>query len=77
MTDYWKPYTIFIPRKRHVQSKAETYSIEGFNCVIRHFLARFHRKTLCYSKSVLMMRYSLLLLVNHRNNQQNIKSILC
>jgi len=34
---------------------------------IRHFLARFRRKTKCYSKSVEMMTYSLQLLIAKRN----------
>ena len=68
MTDFWKAYTKFIPRKQHVQSKAETFTVEGYNSIIRHYLARFKRKTKCYSKSVQMMHYSLVLLFNHRNN---------
>ena len=27
MTDYWEPYEKFIPPGRHVQSKAETYTV--------------------------------------------------
>ncbi|MBC6411063.1 MAG: IS1 family transposase, partial [Ekhidna sp.] len=50
---------------KHVQSKAETYSIEGLNSMISHYLARFRRKTISYSKSQEMMVYSLNLLFNH------------
>jgi len=62
MTDYWKAYMEFIPKTKRVQSKAETYTIEGLNSLVRHFLARFKRKTKCYSKSLQMIEYSLHLL---------------
>lgn len=48
MTDYWKAYTEFIPENIHVQSKAETY----YNSLLRHYLARFRRKTKRYAKSM-------------------------
>ena len=63
MTDYWKPYGNFVPKRKHIQSKAETYTIEGYNSLLRHFLARLRRKTKCYSKSVKMLRYSVMLLM--------------
>jgi hypothetical protein len=31
--------------------------VEGENTRLRHYLARLHRKTLCYSKSEEMMRH--------------------
>ena len=61
MTDYWKPYQEFIPVDYHIQSKAETYTVEGMNNLLRHFLARLHRQTHCYSKSFEMVAYTLLL----------------
>ena len=72
MTDYWKPYAQFIPPERHVQSKKETYTVEVYNAIIRHFLARFKRRTKCYSKSIEMVYYSLVLLFKFRNNQLNL-----
>ena len=72
MTDYWKAYTKFIPAKKHIQSKKETFTVEGYISIIRHFLARFRRKSKCYSKSILMLYYSLVLLFKFRNNQLNI-----
>ena len=30
-TDYWKPYEHFIPAEKHIQSKAETWTVEGYN----------------------------------------------
>ena len=38
MTDYWKAYQKFIPQDKHVQSKAETFTVEGYNSLFRHFL---------------------------------------
>jgi IS1 family transposase len=32
--------------------------VEGENTRLRHYLARLHRKTLCYSKSVEMLNLS-------------------
>jgi IS1 family transposase len=43
-TDYWKPYEKFVPKDKHIQSKAHTYTIEGYNSLFRHFLARMRRK---------------------------------
>ncbi len=68
-TDYWKAYNEFLPKSKHIQSKAETYTVEGYNSRIRHYLARFKRKTKCYSKSLKMMIYSLRLLMQKLNNE--------
>jgi insertion element IS1 protein InsB len=67
MTDYWKSYNEMIPVEQLVQSKTETYTVESYNGVIRHFLARFRRKTKCYSKCEKMIEYSLILLMAKRN----------
>ena len=71
-TDYWKPYEEFIPKDKHHQSKAETYTVEGYNSLLRHFLARLKRKTKCYSKSIDMLYYSILLLIAKLNNYLSI-----
>ncbi|MDG3495933.1 MULTISPECIES: IS1 family transposase, partial [Pseudanabaena] len=39
--------------------------VEGENTRLRHYLARLHRKTLCYSKSEEMLRYSIRLLIHY------------
>ena len=69
MTDYWEPYEHFVPAEKHIQSKAETFTVEGYNSLFRHFLARFRRKTKCYSKSETMLRYSVMLLMAKRNGE--------
>ena len=66
-TDYWSPYEKFIPKEKHVQSKAETFTVEGYNSLFRHFLARLRRKSKCYSKSMKMLEYSVMLLMAKRN----------
>ncbi len=73
-SDYWKPYENIVPKEKHVQSKAETFTVEGYNSLFRHFLARMRRKSKCYSKSVKMLELSVLLLMAHRNNQLSILS---
>lgn len=72
MTDSWKPYPKMLCTEKHIQSKAETYTVEGYNSIIRHFLARFKRKTKCYSKSIAMVYYSLILLFKKWNNELTI-----
>lgn len=63
MTDHWRPYESFVPPEKHTQSKAETFTVEGYNSLFRHFLARLRRKSKCYSKSQDMLRYSVVMLM--------------
>ncbi|MCO5380991.1 MAG: IS1 family transposase [Methanosarcina barkeri] len=74
MTDHWRAYAEFVPDKIHTQSKAETYTVEGYNSIFRHFLARLRRKTKCYTKSLEMLKYSVILLMKYRNNELTIFS---
>ena len=69
ITDYCQPYQVFIPTAQHVQSKAETYTIEGYNSIFRHFLSKIRRKTKSYSKSMKMLLYSVKLLMEKWNGQ--------
>ncbi len=50
MTDYWRSYTECIPPAQHLPSKAETFTVEGYNRSFRHVLARLERKSKCYSR---------------------------
>jgi len=68
-SDYWKSYEEFIPTEKHLQTKTETFTVEGYNSRIRHYLARFKRKGKCYSKADYMMDISLNLLMMKMNNQ--------
>lgn len=65
-------YGEFIPKHKHIQSKSETYTVEGCNSLIRHYLARFKRKGKGYSKQMHMIEKSLNLLMAKLNNQLSI-----
>ncbi len=69
MIDYWEPYEHFVPAEQHIQSKAETFTVEGYNSLFRHFLARLRRKTKCYSKRETMLKYSVMLLMAKWNGE--------
>ncbi|MCP3659302.1 MAG: IS1 family transposase [Bacteroidetes bacterium] len=71
-TDYYKAYESIIQKSQHIQSKAETYTIEGYNSLFRYFLARMRRKTKCYSKSTEMLEYSIKLLMAKWNGEISI-----
>ena len=66
--DYWKAYNEFVPKEQLVQTKAETYTVEGYNSLFRHFLARLRRKTKCYTKAKYMLIHSVKLLMFKWNN---------
>ena len=65
VTDGWSVYPMFIEDRDHIVSKTYMTRVEGENTRLRHYLARLHRKTLCYSKSVEMLKCSLRLLLHY------------
>ena len=65
VTDGWKVYPMYIQPEDHLVSKTYMTRVEGENTRLRHYLARLHRKTLCYSKSLLLLKYSLRLLLHY------------
>ena len=67
-SDYWKSYESIIPIEKYIQSKRETFTVEGYNSLFRHFLARMRRKSKCYSKKIEMLTISILLLMHYRNH---------
>ena len=71
-SDHWKSYLEFVPSKKHLQTKKETFTVEGYNSRIRHYLARFKRKGKCYSKSDYMIDVSLNLLIMKLNYELDI-----
>jgi insertion element IS1 protein InsB len=73
-SDYRKAYENIIPRKKHLQTKAETYTytVEWYNSLFRQFLARMRRKSECYSKKIGMLKISVLLLMHHRSGTLSI-----
>ena len=58
-------YPGFIPTGDQIVSKTYMTRVEGENTRLRHYLARLHRRTLCYSKSVEMLKHSLRLLIHY------------
>jgi insertion element IS1 protein InsB len=51
ITDGYKVYPCMIEDGDHLVSKTAMTRVEGQNCRLRHYLARLHRKTLCYSNA--------------------------
>ena len=39
------------PSEKHIQPKAETLTVEGYNSLFRHFLARLRRKNNATAKA--------------------------
>ncbi|KAA6332595.1 hypothetical protein EZS27_018913 [termite gut metagenome] len=58
-----------IPPEKHLQTKAETFTVAGYNSRIRLYLARFKRKEKRYSKAQHMIDKSLKLLFLKLNNE--------
>ena len=50
-TDKFSVYDI-IPSNKHLIGKSNTYTVERMNRLLRHYLARFARKTYCWSRSL-------------------------
>jgi insertion element IS1 protein InsB len=71
-SDYWKAYESIILKEKYIQTKAETFTVEEYNSLFRHFLTRMRRKSKCYSKKMEMLKISVLLLMHHRNGTLSI-----
>ncbi len=65
VTDGFKVYPQYIPDGDQIVSKTYMTRVEGENTRLRHYLARLHRKTLCYSKSLVMLKHSIRLLIHY------------
>jgi insertion element IS1 protein InsB len=63
-TDGYEGYASYRLGERHVISKAETSLVESKNSLIRHYLARFNRRSKRYSKALDMIFHSIYLLFN-------------
>ena len=53
-----------------VQDKIETYSVQGGNADLRHYLARLARKTRCFSGCIDALRRAIKLFVRAYNRRQ-------
>ena len=66
LTDGYCVYANYIePEKHAVLPKTQLTRVEGENTRLRHYLARLHRDTLCYSKSIKMLEHSIRLLMHY------------
>ena len=65
-SDHYDVYEKYRIADAHYMTKAETALVESFNSLIRHYLARFHRKTKRYSKSIDMIYNPILMLFNKK-----------
>jgi insertion element IS1 protein InsB len=65
VTEGWSVYPGFIPAGDQIVSKTDRTRVAGENTRLRHYLARLHRKPLCYSKAVEMLKYSIRLLLHY------------
>ena len=71
-TDYWEAYKEFVPPQQPTHGPGTTSMAECFNARLRHYLARLHRKTKCYSISMSMLLLSIKLLILHLNHSPTI-----
>jgi insertion element IS1 protein InsB len=53
-----------MPGEKHLQTKAETFTVEEYNSLFKHFLARMRRKSECYSKKMEMLKISIYTVVD-------------
>ena len=56
-TDKFLAYDI-IPPDKHLIGKSHTFTVERMNRLLSHYLARFARKTYCWSCSLSMISFS-------------------
>lgn len=62
-TDRHGPFKSVFPAHKHHSVPGNTNTIEGINSAVRHYLARFRRRSKCYSKSLVMVEASIRLLM--------------
>ena len=60
---YWGQYTM-------MHDKSQTYSVEGTNADLRHYLARLIRKSRCFSRCIDALRRAVDLFVHFYNQRQ-------
>ena len=67
-TDKWHVYESVLPSCKLEQTKSETHHIERNNCLMRHWLGRFKRKSIIVSKSKEMVDLTIALFARFRTN---------
>ena len=73
-TDYWWAYSDLLPATIHQVGKDQTQSIERKHLDLRTRIKRLARRTICFSKSILMHDTVIGLLINHLFFKLNIHS---
>ncbi len=58
--DRYESYNLIDPKKPLI-GKSHTYTVERMNRLLRYYLARFRRKTYCWSKNLGVINDSVLL----------------
>jgi len=58
---------------RALADKSETYSVEGCNAELRHYLARLARRSRCFSRSLEALRRAIKIFVFAWNRRQLFK----
>jgi IS1 family transposase len=63
---------IYFPGQKHVamNDKSQTYSVEGVNADLRHYLARLHRRSRCFLRALYALRDAIRLFVYAHNRRQ-------
>ena len=64
---------LLYPTGTHEVTKKETFSVEGDNAELRHYLARFARKNRCFSRSLEAIKRAVFLFVHAWNARQLLK----
>lgn len=62
----------YLPSQRHdaLPNKSQTYTVEGVNADLRHYLARLRRRSRCFSRSLQALRAAVKLFVYAYNRRQ-------
>ena len=77
-SDQWSVYQwlVYYPGKYDVsEGKRDTYSVEGDNADLRHYLARLARKSRCFSRSIQALWNAVKLFVHCYNQRQLYKQV--
>ncbi len=75
-TDGYGPYDRALPVGRHYVGRDETVLSEGSHARLRHWFARFRRRTVVVSKSVAMVDRTVALFAHYRCNGATLSSAL-
>jgi insertion element IS1 protein InsB len=76
ISDNWDGFRRLIPSNQLLTGKPYTHDIERDNSNIRHFLARFRRRTKVVSKQAYMVDLSLRLYHHLHDNLDNLRTYL-